>query len=399
MKLAIYDKSNNLRLSQTIESVAGWARERGVEYGLVEASAFPRLVDLGYSALYCPVNHDLAYLSDLQRGVKLIVDHDIVDPKVAFKNDAVLSQRPYAFRRAFGGAVDYQPELQVPYVHLPDLPEGWERGLEERDTLIFDLHRWLPVEAQLSFLALMQEVGRHHSKHSQALKRRLKIYLTGLIHPEPYRAATEAFLFLNEGYHCPDAFTAPFRTQERQDASWADVFGAALGGRSIGEGFSLGGDYRNPMDIVMKNHVPPLVSREEFMSLFSRAVAFVTDHGDPADQDITTCLAMGVPIVTVPRSPWRASSGVCSTVWAAHKLLSPRFHVYFEHARRSQPVQGRGLSALWECPRVDPIPESCFRDLYFASWDRLWEWVLSGRRDPELSELINGAARWEFGMA
>ncbi|GAB5434713.1 MAG: hypothetical protein EpisKO_40830 [Epibacterium sp.] len=395
--LAIFDRSNNMRFFQAITTLEKWCADNGKACARVGPDALPNLSEQGFTALYCVVGHDLAYLDGLDPRIKLIIDHDIVDPKVRFRNDDVLTDRPVAFRRAFGEATDYAPELQVPYVHYPALPEAWEAAANARDVLIFDLHRWLPTEAHFSFLALMQAIGRRHNLHSQKLGRRLFLYMTGLIRADLYHATTESFQHFNNLYHDPDAFRAALASGTSE--LWPDLFSKALDEAAPGsEPLDLKTGALNPMNVFLKNVIPPLRDRGDFGKLFARAVGFVTDHGDIADQDVTTCLAMGIPVLTIPRSPWSKSDGVGTTLWEALRVIDQDFTEFLNAATRHHQMPGDGLDRLLTSGPLEPIPIELFGRVYTKTWQMLFDWVETGARNDEVTGLIDRAPRWNFGM-
>lgn len=397
--LAVFDRSNNIRFVQATSSILEWAERRGVEAHLVGPADLPTLADRGFKAIHGVVGHDLAYLSSLQSGVKIILDHDIVDPNYPFKNDQILEGRSYAFRRAFGGRTRYEPEIEVPYTHAPNLSDDLLTSSAGRDTLIFDLHKWLPLAAQFSFLGLMQEVGRYHSRHSDALGRKLNIYFTGLIDPEPYRSVTELFCYLNEKFNIPSAFDAPFRKGNVGTERWLDRLAEDVKSEVIADGLKLSHDAANPMDIFIKQVLPVAEGRDDFLRVFSESVGFITDHGDIADQDVTTCLVLGVPVLPIPRSPWRKSAGVGSTLVPAFKHLAPELVSSISGVLKEYPRIDEGIPALMKKHVAEPVPQSLFQSLFDVSWDRLWSWAESGTRDDATSELIASSPTWDFGMA
>jgi hypothetical protein len=342
------------------------------------------------------VGYDLSYLTDLQDGVKLIIDNDIVDPTVKFQNDGVLEGRSYAFRRAFGGATVYAPEIQVPYVHRPTLPDDWETEVNKRDCLIFDLHKWLVVEAQLSMLALMIDIGRRHNVWSKLLGRRLNLYLTGLIRPEPYFGTIEFFQFLNRSYHVPNVVSSPVATAG--DERWGRFISNSVKDEPLDLPLDFGNPERNPLDVFVKNLIKPLENQSDFLRLFSRSIGFITDHGDIADQDVSTCLALGIPVLTVARSPWKKSAGIGTTLKRPIHALDEEFYRRLIEASAQQLTTTSGLEALLTLPPQPPIPLHHFETLYDKTWDILNAWMEHGTRDESLSREINRSERWNFGM-
>lgn len=261
--------------------------------------------------------------------------------------DSTLFQRKIALRRAWGGRASIRPEIQVPYLH-PCLskPHAGPKSI-----VIIDLHDWLPVSCQLSFISILSDINEAWDSISSDLGYPIRFYFTAGMIPSDYASIHSELVS---------------RLERRKTNTL-----------HIRDSLRLRG-----LSNIVNNTIPPIDDMDDHNRVFEQAMLLITDNGDLADQDIAKSISTNTGIWIVPRSNVSPIARLGSTIPNAISMIDSRFHDFEIHIQKKL-VSPSGLRSFLKPEGIDYQASEYLNSLYSKTWEILWNWATIGTQfDP-----------------
>jgi hypothetical protein len=352
-------KSSHYRRLKSIENVIIWAENRNVEWHKVVENDISN-IDWGtIGLLYIPLNRDMYFLKDIPENIPVVLDFDGALGGV-LDNFAYLQRHRFSFRRAFGGQIKYNPEFQVPYLHLPLKPNSNTRVNGEKNIIIIDTHQWLSTSWHFSLLSHLFFLAENYEKICNLLQLEIKFYLTSFMNIKPYVDASFNFIISN------------------------------------GKHPSLNKFPENYMNKISFNLIEPAEKVEDYYQLLFQTRLFISDHGDLADQDIVHVGSLGVPLYLIPRVPFRPSKGITFSIKESVFIIEPRFKSLLEDAEKNRIKKKYDYMSILKLEKVDCWDNEILTSAFLKSWDLLWEWATYNKINKLVNEAVQNSPNWEM---
>ena len=352
-KIGIIDLEHYRRV-QPIKNAVKWAKKKYIPYELLFKESIYNVDWSEFSAIYIPLTVDLAFLEYVPPEIPIILDFDGSKGEY-LEHDHFLINRRFAFRRAFGGKIEYNPEFQVPYLQLPlTIPESIER-----DVIIFDIHVWLQMYSQCTFLSIMALMSAEYSRICTIANCKLKFYLTSFTPIKPYCDSL-------------DVFTQGINSAKNHNVKLP----------------------LNPLKSFIDNLIPPIDSVADYHNLIGRARLFITDHVDLADQDLIYACSVGTPIYNVSRNPLNPSKKIDFTLIDSVNLIEPRFQSLLDNAINQSMCIDVGLKNIIKKEKVKPWDKEILESAFLKGWDLLWQWAVKGHIDTNVNDAVKKSTQW-----
>ncbi|HCJ11892.1 MAG TPA: hypothetical protein DHV51_02200, partial [Opitutae bacterium] len=151
---------------------------------------------------------------------------------------------------------------------------------------------------------------------------------------------------------------------------------------------------QNSLEVIQANLIEPCANLKDYYKLLARTKVFITDHGDMADQDIINAGCAGTSICLISRNPLLTSLGITYSLHAAAQCVDARFYSFLQGTQKSLFRPSRSLTDFVK-HTATPWDREFVSQLYFKIWDMLWQWAITGKEFPEVTEAVFKAPRWE----
>lgn len=340
-RLAVFESGEG-RTERLVTSFLAWAQRSNLPAEAVPENQLQRLKSQSHRLLYVPLTRDMRFLKKVATDVPLVLDFDAGNPSVLIGRD-FLAGRKYALRRAFRGPSQLEPEIQVPYTHWPSA-----RRSISPDIIILDSHLFLRPSFHLALVAVLDSLRTKIPTIEKRLGRQVFFYLAG-------RAEINHYIEI-------------IRAAER-----------------FGEGLEL--FFRDRL-------LSKAESKDDFDQILGRCLLFVTDHGDIADQDVTEVVALGRPVLVLPRNMLNHPLGHGSV----HRdLLIHEAPVLVAALDEAELLRKALLDDFVGSVCGESSPEELsvlFQELYSTNWRVLVDWSVGKINRSGWEHTIDGGNSW-----
>lgn len=347
--LTIIQGTRRWAIQPTLD-VEYWARRGNIPYRNVASSSIHTLDWSNTYAIYAPDGLYSSYISELPKNLPLILD---CPANVSDTDLSIYQDRNIAVRRAFGGDSLSIPKTQVPYFHFCSL----KPSKEPKDTVIVDLHNWLPISCQFAFLSILSDLNEAWPMLSQKLGFPIRFYFTSGVSPALY------------------SHTHKTMVDKLESLSTNHIL--------IQDSIRFRG-----LQNIADNTVSPQSDMDDHNSMFSRGLFMITDNGDIADQDVIKCISTNTGVWIVPRSSIHPIKRIGSTMPDALAFFDPDFPDFNSRIQRML-IEPKNLHSIFNIKGTNYDFSDYLNAVYDKIWNYLWNWATSGSKSDLLTQTIN----------